>query len=85
MLLLNVEKFINIATGVDVGVSHDLELSTSEISMIKMSLLGCNVVFVDSPGFNNTMRSDSEILKTISDWLEITYVVPEPTEVAADR
>jgi predicted GTPase len=69
-------KFINLATGVDAGVGHDLESFTSEIGIIKMTFLGCNVVFVDTPGFDDTKRSDSDILKMISDWLELTYVIP---------
>ena len=85
MLFLNVEKFINIATGVDVGVSHDLDSYTSEIGIIKMSFPGYNIVFVDTPGLDNTYRSDGDIFKMISDWLKIMYVFPVPTEVAADR
>ena len=85
MLFLNVKKFISVTTGVDVGVSHDLESYTSEIGLIKMPFPGRNIVFVDTPGFDNTMRSDGDILKVISDWLQITYVVPERTEVTADR
>ena len=74
MLFLNGEQFINVATGVDVGISHDLESCTSEIGTIKMSYLGYNIVFVDTPGFDDTKRSDSDVLKMISDWLGITYV-----------
>ena len=85
MLFLNSEKFINIATGVDAGVGHGLESCTSEIGIIKMAFPGSNVVFVDTPGFDDTKRSDSDILKMISDWLEITYVVHEHTNDAADR
>ena len=85
MSFLNSEKFINIATGVDAGIGHGLESCTSEIGIIKMSLPGSNVVFVDTPGFDDTKRSDSDILKMISDWLEITYVGPGHTEYAANR
>ena len=74
MLFLNGEQFINVATGVDVGIGHDLESCTSEIGLIKMRYLGSNIVFVDTPGFNDTSKSESDILKMISDWLEITYV-----------
>ena len=74
MLFLNGKQFINVATGVDAGVGHDLESCTSEIGIIKMTFPGYNIVFVDTPGFDDTKRSDSDILKMISDWLEITYV-----------
>jgi GTPase Era involved in 16S rRNA processing len=72
-------------TGVDAGVGHDLESCTSEIGIIKMTFPGYNIVFVDTPGFDDTKRSDSDILKMISDWLEITYVDRKRTQDAADR
>ena len=79
------EQFISAATGVDVGIGHDLESCTSEIGMTKMSFPDYEIVFVDTPGFDNTTISDSEILKMISDWLGKTYVVLEPSEDVADR
>ena len=73
-------------TGVDVEkVGHDLVSCTSEISIIKMTFPGYNIVFVDTPGFDDTNKSDSEILKMISDWLEITCVGHKRTENVADR
>ena len=80
MLFLSGKQFINAATGVDAGVGHDLESCTSEIGIIKMSFPGYNIVFVDTPGCDNNKKSDSDVLKMISDWLEITYVVLERTE-----
>ena len=54
--------------------------------MIKMTFPGSNIVFVDTPGFDNNMDiSDGDILKMISDWLEKTYVIIERTKDAADR
>ena len=85
MLFLNVKKFIGTATGADAGVGHDLESCTSKIGIIRMSLLGTKIVFVDTPGFDDTKKTDSEILMMISNWLEKTYVVHERTEDAADR
>jgi hypothetical protein len=85
MLFLNGKQFINVATGVDAGVGHDLESCTSEIGIIKMTFPGYNIVFVDTPGFDDTKRSDSDILKMISDWLEITYVDHKRTEDVANR
>jgi len=85
VLFLNGEQFINVATGVDIGISHGLESCTSGIGIIKMSYLGYNIVFVDTPGFDDTKRSDSDILKMISDWLATMYVVLERTKDTADR
>jgi predicted GTPase len=85
ILFLNCKQFINIATGVDAGVGHELESCTNEIGIIKMAFPGSNIVFVDTPGFDDTKKTDSDILKMISDWLEKTYVIPECTEDAADQ
>ncbi|KIM49736.1 hypothetical protein M413DRAFT_115381 [Hebeloma cylindrosporum] len=65
--------FINVATGLDVGVGHDLISCTSEVGVIKMSFPGYNIFFVDTPGFNHTYKSDDDILKMISNWLETTF------------
>jgi predicted GTPase len=73
-VLLNSEKFVSVAAGVEAGVGHDLESSTSEIGIIKMAFPGFNIVFVDTPGFDDTKRSDSDTLKMISNWLTATYV-----------
>jgi len=81
---LNGGKFINVATGVDAGFGHDLKSCTSEIGIIKMSFPDFNIVFVDTPGFDNTKRSDSDFLEIILGWLEKTYVIG-CTENAADR
>ena len=78
-------KFISQATGIDAGVGHDLESHTSEIGIIKMWFPGYSVVFVDTPGFDDVKKSDSDIFKMISNWLKITYVVHERTKDAADR
>jgi len=50
-----------------------------------MTFPHCNIIFVDTPGFDatETEGSDNDILNMISDWLKITYVL-ERTEDAAD-
>ncbi len=57
------------ATGITGLAGHDLESCTNEISVIKLSFPGLDLCFVDTPGFDDTNRSDVEILKMISDWL----------------
>ena len=84
ILFLSGEQFIHEATGADTGIGHDLESCTSEIGIIKMLFPGYNVVFVDTPGFDDTKKSDSDILKMISDWLERTYVVLGRTKDTAN-
>ena len=36
---------------------------------------GRKIVLVDTPGFDNSGRTDYEILKIISEWLVKTYVI----------
>ena len=70
-------QFVNVATGVDSGIGHDLESCTSEILVVKMSFpefSDYNIVFVDTPGFDDTKRSDTEILRMIANWLATTCV-----------
>ena len=50
-----------------------------------MTIPGYNIIFVDTPGFNDNKKLDSDILKMISEWLKITYVLLECTKDAADH
>ncbi|KAF7967873.1 hypothetical protein HWV62_32852 [Athelia sp. TMB] len=66
------EWFINYATKQNgKGIGHDLESCTSEIRAVrcKHPNEAGDVVFVDTPGFDDTYRPDIEILSTIADWL----------------
>ena len=65
------------ATGVEGKAGHTLESCTSEISVVKLSFPGVvdsDICFVDTPGFDDTRTSSTEILKTIADWLNYTSV-----------
>jgi len=68
--------FIKLATGFDTVVGHSLESCTSEIKIVKLTvpeLTDGDVVFVDTPGFDDTHKSDADILKMVADWLKTTY------------
>lgn len=70
-------QFIKLATGFDTVVGHSLESCTSEIKIVKLSvpeLADGDVVFVDTPGFDDTHKSDADILKMVADWLKSTCV-----------
>ena len=54
----------------DAIVGHDLESCTAEVSMVRID----DVVLVDTPGFDDTNKTDREILIMIADWLTNTYV-----------
>ncbi|KIJ60459.1 hypothetical protein HYDPIDRAFT_98757, partial [Hydnomerulius pinastri MD-312] len=72
-------SFICKVTGLsetDVGVGHWLGSCTSDVKAFRaLGLPGCSkrVVLVDTPGFDHTSRSDWDILRTISTWLDGIY------------
>jgi len=68
--------FINTATlqnGKTVG--HSLESCTSDIRAVRFFHPTDNrsFIFVDTPGFDDTHKSDTEILRMLASWLESTY------------
>jgi GTP-binding protein EngB required for normal cell division/exonuclease VII small subunit len=68
--------FINAATrqsGKTVG--HKLKSYTADIRAVRYSRDegSPSVVFVDTPGFDDTNKPDTEILRIIAEWLEKTY------------
>ncbi|KAH7923803.1 kinase-like protein [Leucogyrophana mollusca] len=69
-------SFINIATEKTYSIGgHNLESCTQEVRAFKCPhprLEGRNVVFVDTPGFDDTHRTGYDILKEIEKWLKTT-------------
>ncbi|KAI6102829.1 P-loop containing nucleoside triphosphate hydrolase protein, partial [Pisolithus sp. B1] len=68
----------NVAMQEGEGVGHDLTSCTSEIKATKLKLEEDSVVLVDTPGIDDTNKSDMHILKLISDWLKAEYPTPQP-------
>ncbi|KAI6114523.1 P-loop containing nucleoside triphosphate hydrolase protein [Pisolithus sp. B1] len=68
-------NFINRLTGTkEEKKAHQLKSHTLDIREVKVDLPnGRRYVFVDTPGFDDTYRSDREILRTIAEWLEKKY------------
>ncbi|KDQ53006.1 hypothetical protein JAAARDRAFT_39718 [Jaapia argillacea MUCL 33604] len=69
-------SFINLAAGNDhVEIGHKLESCTQAVQPIRLPRPsgGGDIVLVDTPGFDDTLRSDTEILQAIADWLYATY------------
>jgi len=56
-------------------IGHALKSCTSSIGAFKFKVPGDarSFVLVDTPGFDDTNMSDTEILHMIADWLEQTY------------
>lgn len=69
-------QFINLATGHDqVVIGHDLRSCTHEVQAFRCPHPqdnGRSVVFIDTPGFDDTNTKDTDILQSIADWLENT-------------
>ncbi|KAL6302086.1 P-loop containing nucleoside triphosphate hydrolase protein [Sparassis latifolia] len=68
--------FINKATNSDLAtVGDSLRACTSRVNAIRYPhpFDGRPIVFVDTPGFDDTNKSDLDILKMVADWLTKTY------------
>ncbi|KAJ8517864.1 hypothetical protein ONZ45_g5011 [Pleurotus djamor] len=55
------------------GIGHKLNSFTDDVSATRYTRGKDSVVLVDTPGFDDTTRSDTDILKLIASWLEKTY------------
>ncbi|KAG1750748.1 P-loop containing nucleoside triphosphate hydrolase protein [Suillus lakei] len=66
--------FINEASGSDFAIGKGLESCTSEVQATKpFKLNGREVTLIDTPGFDDTSRSDTDILAMIGAYLSQTY------------
>ncbi|KAI6111705.1 P-loop containing nucleoside triphosphate hydrolase protein [Pisolithus thermaeus] len=68
-------NFINQLTGTrEAKAQHQLKSHTQGVQEFTVNLSnGRKYVFVDTPGFDDTYRSDRDILRTIAEWLEKKY------------
>ncbi|EEP82769.1 predicted protein [Uncinocarpus reesii 1704] len=66
-------SFINKLTGANMRVGHNLHSMTSEIEQVQVKIGDITVTLVDTPGFDDTTRSDTEILTLIASWLKASY------------
>ena len=70
--ILITPQFIEMATGQDgQTVGHGLQSRTAVIRTVRVTHPETSrpIVFVDTPGFDDTYKSDTEILSMIADWL----------------
>ncbi|KAI5994304.1 hypothetical protein EDC04DRAFT_2910550 [Pisolithus marmoratus] len=66
--------FINSASGSDLPVGKGLESCTADVRTSKPFLLNGRIVtLIDTPGFDDTTRSDTDILSSIAAYLSNTY------------
>ncbi|MCJ1390893.1 hypothetical protein MMC18_003754 [Xylographa bjoerkii] len=66
-------SFISKLSGKDLQIGHGLQSCTSEIEEVQCKIGLCNVTLVDTPGFDDTNRSDTEILTLIASWMKDAY------------
>ena len=63
-------QFVNQASGSYLTVGNELDSCTSAIQESEEFILdGRRVVLVDTPGFDDTHKSDTDVLKTIAAFL----------------
>ena len=63
-------QFINLASGSTLRVGMGLESCTAEVKLAdKFALDGSSVTLIDTPGFDDTSLSDTDILEMIAAFL----------------
>uniref|UniRef100_A0A0W0EZU3 G domain-containing protein n=1 Tax=Moniliophthora roreri TaxID=221103 RepID=A0A0W0EZU3_MONRR len=66
--------FINQASGFNLPVGHGLQSCTKVVQPAQpFKFQGCQVTLIDTPGFDDTTTSDTDILKMIGTYLANTY------------
>jgi len=66
--------FINLVSGSSLGVSGGLRSCTNTVQMTApFNLDDRRVVLIDTPGFDDTTQSDTDVLRTIAAFLEASY------------
>lgn len=67
-------SFINMASGSTLRIGSNLESCTAEVQLADEFILdGRPVVLIDTPGFDDTNKSDTDILKLIAAFLATAY------------
>ncbi|KAK3329121.1 P-loop containing nucleoside triphosphate hydrolase protein [Apodospora peruviana] len=54
-------------------VGDDLESCTNTLSIHSANVDGTDVYLIDTPGFDDTNRTDTDVLREIASWLERSY------------
>ncbi|GJE95421.1 GTPase domain-containing protein [Phanerochaete sordida] len=66
--------FVNLVSGSQLPVGEGLRSCTTEVrSSQPFELLGRQVTLIDTPGFDDTLKTDTEILKLIASYLANAY------------
>jgi len=63
-------QLINMASGSNLRIGRNLKSCTAEVQLAdEFTLDGRPVILIDTPGFDDTDRSDTDILKLIAAFL----------------
>ena len=65
--------FVGKVSGRAVTVGHSQHSCTSEVEEVECTIRGMPVKLVDTPGFDDTERSDTEVLQLIASYLQDVY------------
>lgn len=57
----------------EIEIGHGLQSCTTKVGVYYFKYRGVRIFLVDTPGFDDTTRSDSEVLKDIAFWLAAAY------------
>ena len=71
--LTRTHKFINLVSGSNLAVGMGLRSCTSKVETgDTFELFGKSITLIDTPGFDDTTMSDTDILKMIALYLSTT-------------
>lgn len=71
LALPKLTQFINLASGSSFGVGHGIQSCTNAVQVTSgFDLDGRRVVLIDTPGFDDTTLSDSDVLRMIAAFLK---------------
>ncbi|KAL8826199.1 MAG: hypothetical protein Q9191_003951 [Dirinaria sp. TL-2023a] len=59
--------------GREMNIGHNLSSCTQECEEVPCKVGDKYVILVDTPGFNDTERSDTEILYSLAEWMKDSY------------
>ncbi|CAL8578089.1 hypothetical protein XPA_003890 [Xanthoria parietina] len=62
--------FISKLAAKEMKIGHNLSSCTQEVEEVPCKVGNHYVILVDTPGFNDTNRSDTEILTALADWMK---------------
>jgi hypothetical protein len=69
-MLIKKTQLVQLLSGADFKIGHGLESCTDKVEVTPaFDFEGYKIVLIDTPGFDDTNRSEKDILNEISKWL----------------